>query len=73
VRGLELATAGGVESVRTKENPMDAKETLKPDPAKTVTSPEQADFPPARDEEMSHAQAHDAGVEAVARALDQVV
>jgi hypothetical protein len=53
---------------------VDAKETLKPDPAKTATPPEAPAFPSARDEdEVEHTQAHDAGVEAVARALDQVV
>lgn len=53
---------------------MDTKETLRPDPAKPVTPPEQTDFPPVREsnEERLHAQAHDAGVEAVARALDQM-
>jgi hypothetical protein len=52
---------------------MDAKETLRPDPAKTAAAPAGPDFPPVRDEEVLHTQAHDAGVEAVARALDQVV
>jgi hypothetical protein len=51
---------------------MDAKEKLKPDPAKTATPPEQTGLPPVLDEEVLHTQAHDAGVEAVARALDQV-
>jgi hypothetical protein len=52
---------------------MDAKETQKPDSAKIETPSDEAGLLPVRDEEALHAQAHDAGVEAVARALDRAV